>query len=62
MYDYIIVGGGLSGAMIGYLLKKEGYKVMIFEKQNIKTKTKLCGGIITPKTYSILVKEFPTSH
>ena len=58
MYDFIIVGGGLSGSLLGYLLKTHGYNVIIFEKQNIKTKYKLCGGIITPKTYSFLTSTF----
>lgn len=32
MYDYLIVGGGLAGSMLGYLLKKNGYDVVILEK------------------------------
>lgn len=59
MYDYIIVGAGLSGAMLGYLLKKSGYNVIVLEKQQLNKKTKLCGGIITPKTYNLLIEEFP---
>ena len=35
MYDYIIVGAGLSGSMLGYLLKKNGYNVIILEKQQL---------------------------
>ena len=58
MYDYIIVGAGLSGTMLGYLLKKNGYNVIILEKQQLNKKVKLCGGIITPKTYNLLVEEF----
>lgn len=59
MYDYIIVGAGLSGSMLGYLLKKNGYNVIILEKQQLNKKVKLCGGIITPKTYNLLITEFP---
>lgn len=59
MYDYLIVGGGLAGSMLGYLLKKNGYDVVILEKQILMKKSKLCGGIITPKTYSLLTSEFP---
>ena len=58
MYDYLIVGGGLAGSMLGYLLKKNGYDVVILEKQILNKKSKLCGGIITPKTYSLLTTEF----
>lgn len=59
MYDYVIVGGGLAGAMLGYLLKKNGHEVIILEKLLLSKKAKLCGGIITPKTYSLLIAEFP---
>lgn len=58
MYEYVIIGGGLSGSMLGYLLKKQGHDVVIFEKQLLSKKNKLCGGIITPKTYSLLISEF----
>lgn len=58
MYDYLIVGAGLAGSMLGYLLQKEGYKVIILEKQILNKKKKLCAGIITPKTYLLLVSEF----
>lgn len=58
MYEYVVVGGGLAGSMLGYLLKKNGYDVVILEKQSLNKKNKLCGGIITPKTYSLLTSEF----
>lgn len=58
MYDYLIIGAGLAGSMLGYLLKKHGYNVMILEKQILSNKNKLCAGIITPKTYSLLISEF----
>lgn len=58
IYDYIIIGAGLSGATLGYLLKKQGYKVLIIEKSNLKTKEKLCGGILTTKAYNLLIDLF----
>ncbi len=58
MYDYIIVGGGLAGTMLGYLMQRNGYNVIILEKQTILEKNKLCGGIITSKTYSFLCNYF----
>ncbi len=33
--DVIIVGGGLSGLYLSYLLKKEGYNIKLIEKNNI---------------------------
>ena len=61
-YDYVIVGGGFSGSILGYLLQTHGYNVIILEKQSLKEKNKLCGVIITPKTYKLLVELFPQSE
>jgi len=58
IYDYIIIGGGLAGSTIGFLLNKKGYNVLIIEKENIKTKSKLCGGILTQKSYNLLIGLF----
>lgn len=57
-YDYIIVGAGLAGSMLAYLLKKEGYNCLVIEKQALNTKFKLCGGLLTTKSYSILTSYF----
>lgn len=56
--DYLIVGAGLAGSMLGYLLQKNGYNVIILEKQSLSSKHKLCGGIVTPKAYSLLMTHF----
>ena len=40
-YNTIIIGGGLSGCVLGYLLKKQQKDVLIVERLNIKTKNKL---------------------
>lgn len=34
MYDYLIVGSGLSGASIANLLKQKGYNVLVIEKKS----------------------------
>lgn len=34
MYDYIIVGAGLFGAVCAYELNKKGYKVLVLDKRN----------------------------
>ncbi len=54
-YDTIIIGGGLSGCVLGYLLKKKNRNVLIIEKQKLETKNKLFGGLLTQKTYDLLV-------
>ena len=62
-YDVIIIGCGIAGATLGYLLKKEGYKVLILEHRKYHGKSKLCSGILTKRSYDILknlydIKEF----
>lgn len=34
MYDYLIVGAGLYGAVCAYELKKKGYRVLVIDKRN----------------------------
>lgn len=55
-FDTIIVGAGLAGCILGYLLLNQKKSVIIIEKQNLKKKNKLCGGIITSKAYKLLLK------
>lgn len=33
MYDYLVVGAGLSGAIISYRLKQSGYRVLVIDKR-----------------------------
>lgn len=53
-YDTIIIGAGLSGCVLGKLLLEKNQKVLIIEKNDIRNKSKLCGGLITPKAYELL--------
>ena len=53
-YDVIILGCGISGSTLGYLLKKEGFRVLILESRKYHGKSKLCSGIITKRSYDIL--------
>ena len=34
MYDYLIVGAGLYGAVCAHELTKKGYKVLVIDKRN----------------------------
>ncbi len=34
MYDYLIIGSGLYGATLAYLLKNKGFKVLVIEKRD----------------------------
>ena len=33
MYDFLVVGAGLAGAVLAHELKKKGYKVIVVEKR-----------------------------
>lgn len=57
-YDVIIIGGGLAGSTLGYILRKQNKKVLIVEQQNVKTKNKLCGGLLTKKSFELLCELF----
>ncbi len=57
-FDVIITGAGLAGCTLGYLLKKQGKKVLIIEKQKLQDKDKLCGGILTEKSIHLLCEIF----
>ena len=53
-YDTIIIGAGLAGCSLGKLLLDKKQKVLIIEKRDIKWKSKLCGGIVTTKSFALL--------
>lgn len=55
-YDTIIVGAGLAGCTLGNLLLNKNKKIIIIENQDLKRKSKLCGGIVTDKAYRLLFK------
>ncbi len=52
-YDVIVVGGSCAGAAAAFTLAKEGKKVLVLDKA-VFPRTKLCGGMITAKTVSLL--------
>lgn len=58
-YDVIIIGAGLAGATCGYLFKKQDKKVLIIEKEKLDKKDKLCGGLLTKKSYELFYELFP---
>jgi len=52
-YDVTIVGAGPSGAYAGFLLAKQGYKVLILDRDAFP-RDKVCGGGISNKTVQLL--------
>lgn len=57
-YDVIIIGAGIAGITFGYLMKMKNKKVLIIEKSKISNKDKLCGGLLTKKSYNLLKSIF----
>lgn len=53
---YLIIGAGLAGSACAYLLKRAGKDVLLVERSNTKTKSKLCAGLVTPRAYRTLQK------
>jgi glycine/D-amino acid oxidase-like deaminating enzyme len=54
--DYIIVGQGLSGAVLAYLLLQKGKKVIVFDDENRIASSSVAAGIFNPVTGKRLVK------
>lgn len=55
MYDYIIVGAGVAGAVCAYALSKSGSKCLVLEKHAIDYE-KVCGGGVSYKALRLLKK------
>ena len=58
-YETIIVGGGPAGASLGFLLQKAGISNCIIDYQKFP-RNKLCGGLLTEKTVSLLKNIYET--
>ena len=54
--DYLIVGQGLCGTFLSYYLSKAGKKVIIVDKSNAFTASKVASGVINPVTGRRIVR------
>lgn len=54
-YDAVIIGAGPAGSHLGFLLAHAGVKVAIVD-QAVFPRDKLCGGLLTQKTLTLLEK------
>lgn len=52
-YQIIIIGGGIAGAVAGYYLAREGYSVLILEKES-GPHHKVCGEFLNPDAGLVL--------
>ena len=56
VYDYIIVGQGLSGTVLGHTLIRSGNSVLIIDDVPEQSSSLICGGLFNPITGKRLVK------
>ena len=54
--DYLIVGQGISGTLLGRALTKVGKQVIVVDDGNISTSSKVASGVINPVTGKRLVR------
>jgi geranylgeranyl reductase family protein len=52
-YDTVIIGAGPAGIALGIMLQREGLSVVVIDKC-IFPRDKLCGGLLTKKTQTLL--------
>lgn len=50
MYDYLIIGQGISGSWLSYFLQKEGKSVLVIDKQTEFASSSIAAGVINPVT------------
>jgi len=68
MYDYLVIGQGIAGSILTYLLHQEGKKVMVIDNNVPDSSSKVAAGIFNPITGKKLVKSwkvddfFPLIH
>lgn len=48
--DYIIVGQGLAGSVLSFLLQKHGYEILVIDQGHTNTASKAAAGLINPIT------------
>lgn len=56
--DYLIVGHGIAGALLGYFLEQEGARCLYLDEPQQKAATQVAAGIINPITGRRFVKSW----
>ncbi len=54
--DFLIIGQGLAGTAMGYLLQKEGYKILLFDTPAQNQSSRIAAGLYNPVTGRKMVK------
>ncbi|MEH0156306.1 FAD-dependent oxidoreductase [Limibacter armeniacum] len=55
-YDYLIVGQGIAGTVLAHTLMKNGKTVVIADRHNPNSSSRMAGGIVNPITGRKMVK------
>ena len=61
MYDYLIVGQGIAGSVLGYTFLKKGKKILIVDKGFKNSSSAAAAGIFNPITGKRMVKTWNAS-
>jgi glycine/D-amino acid oxidase-like deaminating enzyme len=56
MYDYIIIGQGLAGTVLSYILQKNGKNILVAEDESPDSASAVAAGIYNPITGKRMVK------
>jgi glycine/D-amino acid oxidase-like deaminating enzyme len=62
MYDYIIIGQGLAGTVLSYLLQKHGKKILVAEDESPDAASAVAAGIYNPITGKRMVKTWKAAE
>ncbi|MBK9412701.1 MAG: FAD-binding oxidoreductase [Bacteroidetes bacterium] len=58
MYDYLIVGQGIAGSTLAYMLRKKGKRVFIIDKFSPNSSSQVAAGLVNPITGRRIVKSW----
>lgn len=58
MYDYIIVGQGLAGSVVGLTLLGRGKKIMVIDDDRVSRSSVVAGGIVNPLVFKRLTESW----
>jgi glycine/D-amino acid oxidase-like deaminating enzyme len=48
LYDYLLVGHGIAGAVLGYELRRRGYRVLIYDEPRPDAASRVAAGLMNP--------------
>ena len=56
IFDFAVVGQGISGTLISYFLAKAGKNVLVMDNNYIGSSSKVAAGIVNPITGKKFIK------